>query len=109
MAEHYRVTPDHLDRFVQLLRESVDSLEQARTALTQVREDQVGTPALDRACDAFQESWGYGTEQLRELVGSIAEGVRANKLSYEEMERNLAEALTRMGAQLPTGEVTRRQ
>jgi len=104
MGEHYKVKPDHLDRFVQLLQESVDSLEQARKALSNVREDQIGTDKLDKACDSFQESWKYGTEQLRELIGSIKEGVRANKLSYEEMEKNLADALNKMKAQLPTGE-----
>lgn len=101
MGDHYKVKPDHLDRFVQLLEQSVTSLEQARTALTDVREDQIGTERLDKACDEFQESWKYGTEQLRELIGSIKDGVKANKVSYEEMERELGEALDKMKAQLP--------
>jgi hypothetical protein len=32
------------------------------------------------------------------MIGAISEGVKANKLSYEALEENLAQALDKMGA-----------
>nr|WP_206324131.1 hypothetical protein [Streptomyces sp. HNM0574] len=89
--------------FVRSLKSSVRDLDEARKALSHVRADQIGTSRLDEACDGFQERWKYGSEQLGEMIGQIAEGVKSNKLSYEEMEKNLEQALTKMAGEGTSG------
>ncbi|MFR9674647.1 hypothetical protein [Streptomyces sp. TR06-5] len=81
----------------------MENLNDARTSLSQVRADQVGTSRLDEACDDFQERWKYGADQLSEMIDSISEGVKANKLSYEEMETNLSKSLQKMADQGTSG------
>ncbi|MGW3247839.1 hypothetical protein [Streptomyces sp. NPDC001070] len=99
MGDHFKTDIDQLGRFVAALQQSVTDLKEAREALAHVRADQVGTARLDEACDVFQGRWKYGTEQLSEMIGTIGEGVKANKLSYEELEDNLEQALKKIAAQ----------
>ncbi|SCK37520.1 hypothetical protein H181DRAFT_03187 [Streptomyces sp. WMMB 714] len=99
MGNHLKTDIGQLDQFVHTLNDSVKDLEEARSALEHVRGDQIGTSRLDQACDDFQKRWKYGSEQLSEMIGAIKEGVKANKLSYEEMETNLAKALKQMEQQ----------
>ncbi|MYT73319.1 MULTISPECIES: hypothetical protein [unclassified Streptomyces] len=103
MGGHYKTDTDALGKFVASLESSVDELDAARVALSHVRGDQVGTARLDAACDTFQDRWRYGTEQLSEQIGGIAEGVKDNKLSYEELEKNLADALNKFQASTSGG------
>ncbi|MEB8342685.1 hypothetical protein [Streptomyces endophyticus] len=95
MGGHYKTDTDALGKFVASLEASVDELSSARTALAHIRGDQIGTARLDEACDTFQDRWRYGTEQLSEQIGDISEGVKENKLSYEKLENDLADALTK--------------
>lgn len=99
MGDHFKTDVDQLDQFVKSLENSVKDLDEARKALSDVRGDQIGTSRLDEACDGFQEHWKYGSEQMRELIGGIQEGVKSNKLSYQEMETNLEKALKQMEQQ----------
>lgn len=96
MGDHFKTDTDQLDRFIKSLQQSLKDLDEARKALSHVRADQIGTQRLDEACDTFQEKWKYGSEQLSEMIGAISEGVKANKLSYEELEKNLGDALKKM-------------
>ncbi|WP_329123014.1 hypothetical protein [Streptomyces sp. NBC_01465] len=96
MGDQFKVDTDQLGRFIDTLQQSLKDLDEARKALSHVRADQIGTPRLDEACDTFQGKWKYGSEQLSEMIGAISEGVKSNKLSYEEFEKNLAAALTKM-------------
>jgi exonuclease VII small subunit len=99
MGDHFKTDVDQLDEFVRTLNDSVKDLDEARTALSHVRGDQIGTSRLDEACDGFQDRWKYGSEQISEMIGGIKEGVKANKLSYQEMETNLEKALKQMEQQ----------
>ncbi|OEU85950.1 hypothetical protein DB35_11225 [Streptomyces abyssalis] len=99
MGDHLKTDIGQLDQFVKTLNSSVKDLDDARSALEHVRGDQIGTSRLDKACDEFQERWKYGSEQMSEMIGGIKEGVKANKLSYEEMETNLTKALKQMEQQ----------
>ncbi|QPP06248.1 hypothetical protein G4Z16_07390 [Streptomyces bathyalis] len=103
MGDHFKTDTDQLDQFVKTLDGSVKELDEARTALSHVRGDQIGTARLDEACDGFQEKWKYGSEQMREMIGGISEGVKANKKSYQEMETNLENALKQMAEQGTSG------
>lgn len=103
MGKHFKVDTGQLETFVKSLQESVKELDEARKALAHVRSDQIGTERLDAACDTFQERWKYGAEQLREMLSAIVEGVKENKKSYEELERNLEKALKDMGATASSG------
>ncbi|MFD5425032.1 hypothetical protein [Streptomyces sp. NPDC127084] len=99
MGDGFKTDTDQLDQFVRTLKDSVKSLDDARNALSHVRADAIGTPRLDEACDKFQDQWKYGSEQMGKLIDGISEGVKANKLSYEEMENNLEQALKKMAEQ----------
>ncbi|NLU76542.1 hypothetical protein HCC61_28625 [Streptomyces sp. HNM0575] len=99
MGDHFKTDLGVLDQFVKTLNSSVKDLDDARTALSHVRGDQIGTSRLDKACDDFQEEWKYGAEQMSEMIGGIKEGVESNKKSYKEMETNLAKALNEMEQQ----------
>jgi exonuclease VII small subunit len=93
VGDHFKVDIDQLDRFIKTLQQATKDLDDARKALSHVRAAEIGTSRLDEACDTFQERWKYGSEQLSEMIGSISEGVKANKLSYEEFEENLEKTL----------------
>jgi exonuclease VII small subunit len=103
MGDGFKTDTDQLDQFVKTLKDSVEDLEEARTALSHVRSAEIGTSRLDEACDKFQEQWKYGAGQMSEMIGGISEGVKANKLSYEEMEKNLEQALKKMAEQGTSG------
>lgn len=103
MGDHFKTDTDQLDRFAKTLDSSVKELDEARTALSHVRGDQIGTARLDEACDGFQEKWKYGSEQLGELIKGIKEGVDKNAKSYKEMEDNLEKALKQMADQGTSG------
>ncbi|THA24207.1 hypothetical protein E4198_05140 [Streptomyces sp. RKND-216] len=103
MGDGFKTDTDQLDQFVRTLKDSVENLDEARTALSHVRSAEIGTSRLDEACNKFQEQWKYGAGQMSEMIGNISEGVKANKLSYEEMEKNLQEALKKMAAQGTSG------
>ncbi|MDG4856952.1 hypothetical protein P8605_02045 [Streptomyces sp. T-3] len=103
MGAHFKTDVDQLDQFVRSLQQSIKDLGEARKALAHIRGDQVGTGRLDEACDTFQEKWKYGSEQLTEMIGAISEGVKANKLSYQELEQNLANALKQMAESSTSG------
>ncbi|WP_314176898.1 hypothetical protein [Streptomyces winkii] len=99
MGDHFKTDTDQLGQFAQSLQRSVTDLNEARTALSHVRGDQIGTPRLDEACDGFQERWKYGSEQLTEMISGIKDGVDKNAKSYKEMEDNLEKALKQMEQQ----------
>ncbi len=96
MGDGFKTDIDQLDKFVSMLQQSVKDLDEARKALSHVRSDQIGTARLDKACDTFQERWSHGSEQMREMISAISEGVKENKKSYAEFEKNLADALKKV-------------
>jgi hypothetical protein len=59
MGDHFKVDTDQLGRFVESLQQSLKDLDDARSALSHVRADQIGTARLDEACDTFQEKWSW--------------------------------------------------
>lgn len=96
MAEEFKVDLSQLDSFGRVLKQSVTDLEEARTALSAVGADQIGTPRLDEACDTFQNKWKYGTGQLKDMIKAVDEGVEKTALSYRQFEENLSKALKTM-------------
>ncbi|MEU4198686.1 hypothetical protein AB0B79_17795 [Streptomyces sp. NPDC039022] len=103
MGGHFTTDVDQLAQFLKNLEGCVRELKEARSALEHVRADQIGTPELDEACDKFQQKWKYGTEQTKEMIDKISEGVKANKESYEELEKSLEKALQHIENQTTAG------
>ncbi|GGZ39259.1 hypothetical protein [Streptomyces poonensis] len=97
MSGEFKVDLDHLKSFGDTLKRSVEQLEGARKALAHVRSDQIGTKRLDEACDTFQNKWEHGTEELKELIKAVGEGVETTMLSYKKFEEELSKALAQMG------------
>ncbi|WP_020134387.1 hypothetical protein [Streptomyces sp. 351MFTsu5.1] len=96
MADEFKVDLSQLDSFGRVLKQSVTDLEEARTALSAVGADQIGTPRLDEACETFQNRWKYGTGQLKDMIKAVDEGVEKTALSYRQFEDNLSQALKKM-------------
>ncbi|MEU7188796.1 hypothetical protein AB0B79_31220 [Streptomyces sp. NPDC039022] len=93
MGEHFATDTDQLGAFLKTLEDCVRELNEARSALSHVRADQIGTGRLDEACDGFQDRWKYGSEQTKKMIDAISEGVKSNKKGYEEVEKALEAAL----------------
>lgn len=96
MADEFKVDLGQLNSFGQVLKQSVTDLEEARTALSAVGAEQIGTPRLDEACETFQNRWKYGTGQLKDMIKAVDEGVEKTALSYKQFEENLSQALKKM-------------
>lgn len=99
----FKTDTDQLGRFLRTLESCVEDLNEARSALSHVRADQIGTPELDEACDHFQSEWKYGAEQTKKMVDAISEGVKTNKKNYEEVENALQKAFKAMESKTPSG------
>lgn len=93
MGDRFKADTDQLGQFVRSLEGCIDDLNEARSALSHVREDQIGTEELDEACDDFQDRWQYGADESKKMIDVIAEGVKVSKKNYEEVEDALAKAL----------------
>lgn len=93
MGEHFATDTDQLGAFLKTLEDCVRELNEARSALSHVRADQIGTGRLDEACDGFQDRWKYGSEQTKKMIDAISEGVKSNKKGYEEVEKALEATL----------------
>jgi flagellar hook-basal body complex protein FliE len=96
MADEFKVDLSQLTSFGRVLKQSVTDLEEARSALSAVSADQIGTPRLDEACETFQNRWKYGTGQLKDMIKAVDEGVEKTALSYKQFEDNLAQALKKI-------------
>lgn len=96
MADEFKVDLSQLNSFGRVLKQCVTDLEEARTALSAVSADQIGTPRLDEACESFQNRWKYGTGQLKDMIKAVDEGVEKTALSYKQFEENLSQALKKM-------------
>jgi Ca2+-binding EF-hand superfamily protein len=96
MGDHFKADIDQLAQFLKNLEGCVRDLNEARSALDHVRADQIGTSRLDEACDGFQERWKYGSEQTKEMIDAVIEGVKSNKKGYEEVEEALEKVLNHL-------------
>ncbi|CAM5362095.1 hypothetical protein [Streptomyces purpurascens] len=93
MAERLAVDDDELGHFMKLLTKSGNSLKGLRKALGGATVTGLGTDDLDSACEDFQESWKYGTEQIGEQTENLAKIIGKSKDSYLEVDKALDEAL----------------
>lgn len=95
MADRLAVDGDELERFMRLLKRSVQSLEGVHKALRDSTISGLGTDNLDGACEDFQDDWKYGTGQIGEQVDELAGIVADSKDSYAEVDKTLEENLTK--------------
>lgn len=103
MGGKFKADTDQLAQFIRSLEGCVKDLNDARSALEHVREDQIGTEELDEACDDFQDRWKYGAEESTKMIDAISEGVKVNKKNYEEVEEALAKALKEIEQKATSG------
>lgn len=95
MGDHFKTDIDQLASFTKGLQSANDSLEEVRKAMQEVRGDQIGTSELDEACDEFQGRWKYGSEQIKERIEKLTEGLQKNTEGYREVENSLEESFKR--------------
>jgi hypothetical protein len=104
MGDHFRTDTDQLGQFLKSLEGCVQDLNEARSALSHVRADQIGTSELDEACDEFQDRWKYGADQTKKMVDAVSKGVEVSKKNYEAVEEALEKAFKAMEAQTSGGD-----
>ncbi|NEB19592.1 MULTISPECIES: hypothetical protein [Streptomyces] len=93
MAERLAVDGDELGRFMKSLKESSTSLKGVRKALADATIVGLGTDELDSACEAFQEDWKYGSEEIGKQTEDLADIIGKSKDSYLEVDKALEAAL----------------
>ncbi|CAL9568371.1 hypothetical protein [Streptomyces sp. enrichment culture] len=93
MAERLAVDGDELGRFMTSLKESSTSLRGVRKALSAATIVGLGTDELDSACEAFQEDWKYGSEEIGKQTEDLADIIGKSKDSYLEVDKALEAAL----------------
>ncbi|MFD5051524.1 hypothetical protein [Streptomyces tendae] len=93
VAERLAVDGDELGRFMKSLRESSTSLRGVRKALSDATVLGLGTDELDAACEAFQEDWKYGSEEIGKQTEDLADIVGKSKDSYLEVDKALEAAV----------------
>ncbi|MFJ7770936.1 hypothetical protein ACIQ1J_21590 [Streptomyces sp. NPDC097107] len=93
MAERLAVDGDELGRFMKSLRESSTSLRGVRKALSDATITGLGTDDLDLACEAFQEDWKYGSEEIGKQTEDLADIIGKSRDSYLEVDKALEEAV----------------
>ena len=93
MAERLAVDGDELEHFMMRLNQSTDSLKGLRKALSDATVTGLGTDDLDSACEAFQDDWKYGAEEVGQQTEDLAKIVGQSKDSYREVDKALEEAL----------------
>nr|WP_063746482.1 hypothetical protein [Streptomyces sp. SID8379] len=71
------------------LNDAKTALEEVRRSMQNVSSAGIGTMDLDSACNEFQEHWKYGSEQIAEQTGKLAEGIKQTKSNYQEVETAL--------------------
>lgn len=98
MAERLAVDGDELTRFMNSLRKAISSLDGVRKALLDCTVTGLGTDDLDCACEAFQEDWKYGAEELGKQTDDLAEIIGKSRDSYLEVDKALEAALEKARA-----------
>ncbi|TDT38076.1 hypothetical protein EV562_10590 [Streptomyces sp. BK208] len=93
MAERLAVDGDELGRFMKSLKASSSSLKGVRKALSDATIVGLGTDELDSACEAFQEDWKYGSEEIGKQTEDLADIIGKSKDGYLEVDKALEAAL----------------
>ncbi|WP_282084585.1 hypothetical protein [Streptomyces tendae] len=93
VAERLAVDGDELGRFMKSLKESSTSLRGVRKALSDATIVGLGTDELDSACEAFQEDWKYGSEEIGKQTEDLADIIGKSKDSYLEVDKALEAAV----------------
>ncbi|MEU3517192.1 hypothetical protein ABZ770_18205 [Streptomyces sp. NPDC006654] len=102
MADRLKVDGTELDRFFKDLKKAQESFTALRRVLHAPGVEGLGTEALDRACDRFQQDWRHGAEEIAEQIGELTDITRKAKDDFHEvdvaLERALAKARRKGGA-----------
>lgn len=93
MAERLAVDGDELGRFMKSLEKSSTSLKGVRKALSDATIVGLGTDELDSACEAFQDDWKYGSEEIGKQTEDLADIIGKSRDSYLEVDKALEAAL----------------
>ncbi|MEV5453966.1 hypothetical protein [Streptomyces sp. NPDC052535] len=84
---------DELGRFMKSLEKSSTSLKGVRKALSDATIVGLGTDELDSACEAFQDDWKYGSEEIGKQTEDLADIIGKSRDSYLEVDKALEAAL----------------
>lgn len=91
MAGYYKVELDSLVSLTKQLGECADEMRSAMRELKDIGPKGAGFAELEKACDDFQESWGYGIGLIADAAGGVTKGLAETKNIYEAIEEKIAE------------------
>ncbi|WP_329311760.1 hypothetical protein [Streptomyces sp. NBC_01262] len=97
MAGYYKVELEALAQLTTKLGECADEMRSAMALLKDIGPKGSGFADLEKACDDFQDSWGYGIGLIADATGGITEGLSATHTLYETMEQNIAQSFQSPG------------
>ncbi|MFI5757332.1 hypothetical protein [Streptomyces sp. NPDC051569] len=91
MTGYYRVELEALGRLTEQLGNCADDMRAAMKLLKDFDPKGSGFNELDKACDDFQESWGYGIGRIADATGGVTEGLIQTQKIYSALEEQIAE------------------
>ncbi|WP_329121641.1 hypothetical protein [Streptomyces sp. NBC_01465] len=90
MTGFYKVELEALSRLTRELSECADDMRSAMKLLKDFGPKGSGFGELDKACDDFQDSWGYGIGKIADATGGITDGLAETHKIYSALEEQVA-------------------
>jgi len=100
-SDSFRADLDELGALAAALARTGHSLQDALAALRGTTATSIGTDRLDRACQEFQQHWGYRLGQLQRQLDDTAEGVRDTARGYRDTEHGAVALLAALPVPVP--------
>jgi hypothetical protein len=97
MSGYYKVELGALAHLTRQLSECAGDMRSAMRLLNEIGPKGSGYADLEKACDDFQASWGYGIKLIADATGGITEGLNATGKVYNGAEQALAESFKASG------------
>jgi hypothetical protein len=97
VAGYYKVELEALTQLITQLSECADDMRSAMKQLKDIGPKGSGYAELEKACDDFQDKWGYGIGLIADATGGVTEGLSESRKIYEALEDQIAEAFKGAG------------
>lgn len=88
---YYRVELEALGRLTKQVRHCADDMREVMRLLKNIGPKGAGHAELEKACDDFQDAWGYGIGLIADAADGISEGLSQTHRVYQETEQKTAE------------------
>lgn len=91
-AQGFYADVEELATLASQLESCTAEMRRASRTLQKASPRALGNNWVDISCNAFQSSWSYGIEQIRDMADAMSDGLRATARSYNETEQAIRDA-----------------